>query len=114
MRDAKLIKDITENGNKINYRFKKIDLQKFNDDLKEKFGPILSENIGSLPVGKWQALESDDSLLLVRLNGIQGGLPSREVLRPQLTYDWLNSKQKQAVEGVVQEVVSRYRFKEIP
>ena len=25
MRDAKLIKDITENRNKINYRFKKID-----------------------------------------------------------------------------------------
>ena len=74
------------------------------DDLKEKFGPTLSGNISSLPIGRWQALESDDSLLLVRLNGIQGGLPSRDVLRPQLTYDWLGSQQKQAVERVVQEV----------
>ena len=84
------------------------------DQLKEKFGPVLSDSMCSLPIGKWQALESDESLLLVRLNGIEGGLPSRDVLRPRLTYDWLASKQKQAIERLVEEVTHRYRFKESP
>ncbi len=84
------------------------------DQLQEKFGPILSKNLCSLPIGKWQPIESDESLLLARLNGIQGGLPSRDVLRPRLTYDWLASRQKQAVKRAVEEVVHRYRFEEIP
>lgn len=84
------------------------------DQLKEKFGPSLSENIRSLPVGKWQALETEENLLLVRLGSIDGGLPSRDELRSRLTYDWTMSMQKQAVERVVQEVVRRYRFEEAP
>ncbi len=84
------------------------------DQLKEKFGPILSASMCDLPIGKWQAIESDESLLLVRLNGTSGGLPSRDVLRPRLTYDWLTSKQQQAVARVIQEISSRYRFEESP
>jgi len=83
-------------------------------DLKEKFGPALSESICGLPLGEWQTLESQDSLLLVRLRSIEGGLPDRDVLRPRLLSDWLASTQRQAVESMTEEAVRRYRFEEQP
>ena len=84
------------------------------EQLKEKFGASLSAGICSLPIGKWQRLETEESLLLVRLNRIEGGLPSRDELRSRSTYDWLASKQQQAVERVVRDVVGRYRFEDGP
>ena len=95
--------------------------QKFNT-LKKYYDETWDSNEHTLHVGVFglgaktlaQAYDDATAYLLVRLNRIDGGLPSRDVLRPQLTYDWLVSKQKQAVERVVQEVASRYRFKEAP
>jgi len=83
-------------------------------DLTEKFGPGLSASICSLPVGTWQPLETEDSLLLVRVIGIEGGLPSREAIRPGLTYDWVTGMKQQAVERMVNSVLGRYQFKVEP
>ena len=68
----------------------------------------------SQPIGQWQAQGSDASLLLVRLDGIEGGLPSRDAIRPSLAADWTTAMQRQAVERTTQVVVSRYRFEEAP
>jgi hypothetical protein len=82
------------------------------DDLARKFGPVVAEQIGKLPIGKWQPLESEASLLLVRLNKIEGGLPTWDVLRPRLTSDWEGLMKQQAVDRVVESVTRRYRFED--
>jgi hypothetical protein len=82
------------------------------DQLREKFGPTLQERICSLPIGHWQRLESQEDLLLLRVNGIEGGLPSREVLHARLVSDWQSAMQQQAVERAVEAIVARYRFEE--
>ncbi|WP_437602559.1 hypothetical protein WMF28_13190 [Sorangium sp. So ce590] len=84
------------------------------DKLAAKFGPAVSESICNLPLTTWQALEIEDSLLLVRVNRIDGGLPSREALRPTLAADWVAARKKQAVDDFVESVVARYRFEEKP
>jgi hypothetical protein len=84
------------------------------EDLTEKFGVALSESICALAPGQWQAPESQESLLLVRVNGTEGGLPSRESLRERLTYDWVNAMKQQAVDHMVEDVFRRYRVEERP
>lgn len=84
------------------------------DNLAAKFGPAVSESICSLPLATWRALETEDSLLLVRVNRIDGGLPSREALRPTLTADWVAARKGQAVDDFVESVLARYRFEEKP
>jgi hypothetical protein len=83
-------------------------------DLTEKFGPVLAASICGLPIGAWQPLETDASLLLARVIGIEGGLPSREAVRPALIYDWGVAMKQQAVERMVSGVLGRYQFKEKP
>jgi hypothetical protein len=84
------------------------------EDLTEKFGKPLAERICGLAPGQWQALEEKDSLLLVRVNGTEGGLPSRDLLRERLTYDWVNAMKQQAVDRMVEDVFRRYRVEERP
>ncbi|MGK4003867.1 peptidylprolyl isomerase [Sorangium sp. So ce1036] len=84
------------------------------DDLAAKFGPAVSERICSAPLATWQALETEDSLLLVRVNRIGGGLPSREELRPTLTAEWVAAMKRRAVDDFVESVLARYRFEENP
>jgi len=84
------------------------------DDLKERFGAVLADAMCGLPVGKWQGLQNDKDLLLVRITGLAGGLPNRDDLRPRLVSDWMAWKQQQAVEQMVEAVVKRYRFEDVP
>ncbi|XXT23218.1 hypothetical protein WME94_16925 [Sorangium sp. So ce429] len=84
------------------------------NDLADRFGPAVSESISSLPLATWKALETEDSLLLVRVNRIGGGLPSREELRPILTADWVAAMKKRAADDFVESVLARYRFEKKP
>lgn len=83
-------------------------------DLMKTFGPALSDSICRLPIGQWQPLENQESLLLLRLNKVEGGLPPWDVLRPRLTSDWESLMKQQAVDRLVQDVLGRYRFEERP
>ncbi|WP_207217877.1 MULTISPECIES: peptidyl-prolyl cis-trans isomerase [Sorangium] len=84
------------------------------DKLTAKFGPAVSESICNLPLATWQPLETEDSLLLARVNRIEGGLPSRESIRPTLVVDWVAARKRQAADDFVESVVARYRFEEVP
>jgi hypothetical protein len=84
------------------------------EDLTEKFGAALSASICGLAPGQWQALENQESLLLVRVNGIEGGLPSRNSLRERLTYDWISAVKQQAIDHMVEDVFRRYRVEVRP
>lgn len=81
-------------------------------DLDERLGPVLAARVASLPVGQWQRLESDQDLLLVRLNAVEGGLPDADQLHKRLLADWLYADQKQAADQAVQAILDRYRFEE--
>ena len=83
-------------------------------DLSERFGPALAARIQSLPLGTWQRLETDDALLLARLNDVGGGLPADDELRPRMVADWSYAERKRAVDEAVQAIVDRYRFEVRP
>ncbi len=59
------------------------------------------------------ALETQDSLLLVRVNQ-RRGLPSREAIRAILTIDWAAARKKEAVDEFVKSLLCADRFKESP
>jgi hypothetical protein len=82
------------------------------DDVREKLGARLAGSIGTLPLQAWQRAESDAELLLVRVNQVEGGLPSPEELRPRLVVDWSSAEQQKYVEQSVKKIVDRYRFRE--
>lgn len=84
------------------------------DELAARFGAPASEGICSSPLATWQALETDDRLLLARVNRTSGGLPSREELRPVLTADWVEAMKKRAVDEFIEGVLAQYEFKETP
>jgi hypothetical protein len=81
-------------------------------DLRERLGPALAAGIEGLPVGRWQRLTGGDALLLVRLNALDGGLPSADELRPRLVADWHYAERKQEVDRAVQAIVDRYHIEE--
>jgi hypothetical protein len=80
--------------------------------LEERFGPKLAEEIRALPPGKWQRLESEQNLLLVRLNRVDGGLPSKEELRARLVADFSFAEREQALARATDIIVDRYQFEE--
>lgn len=80
--------------------------------MEEEFGPQVAAQIPGLPVGQWQRLETGDRLLLVRLIGIQGGLPPSEVLHQQLLAGFQAELLRQALEQETQVITRRYRFEE--
>ena len=80
--------------------------------IEQEFGPELAQRICSLPIGEWQPLENQSSLILVRMIRIEGGLPSPEVLHERLVADWRAQMQAKAVERAARGIEARYRFKE--
>jgi hypothetical protein len=84
------------------------------EDLRARLGPDLAARIQALPVGQWQRLESQEALLLVRLNAVEGGLRRADELRRRMIADWWFAEQKRAVDEAVQTIVDRYRFEVRP
>ena len=80
--------------------------------IEQEFGPELTKQICSLPIGQWQSLENERSLILVRMIRIEGGPPSPEVLHERLVMGWKAAQQQQAVERAARAIEARYRFKE--
>ena len=82
------------------------------EELGERVGPELAARIRALPVGQWQRLETEQALLLVRLNAVSGGLLPPDELHGRMLTDWTYADRKQAVDRAVQAIVDRYRFEE--
>jgi hypothetical protein len=80
--------------------------------IEQEFGPAVADQIPKLPVGQWHELETNDRLLLVKLNGIQGGLAAPELLHAQLLAGWKSSKAQKVVEQAAEAATRRYRFEE--
>lgn len=82
------------------------------DEVRDKLGPGVSERLASLPRARWQPAETASDLLLVRVNEVEGGLPSLDELRPRLLVDLANAERQRSVEQAVEALVRRYRFEE--
>ena len=80
--------------------------------IEEEFGPELAKQICSLPIGEWQPLESEKSLILVRMIRIEGGPPNPELQHQRLVLGWKAEMQAKATERAAQAIEARYRFKE--
>jgi PPIC-type PPIASE domain len=83
-------------------------------EMKDRIPPELAERIPSLPLGQWQRLETKQSLLLARVNHVEGGLPSPEELRARLIADWSFATRQDAAERILQHTVDRYRIEPRP
>ncbi len=84
------------------------------DSMKGRLPPKLAKRIPSLPLSKWQRVESDETLWLTRVKKVEGGLPSLEELRPRLVADWSFATRQKAIERILERTVDRYRFEESP
>jgi len=82
--------------------------------IEQEFGATVAEQIRSLPAGQWRELETNDRLLLVKLNAIQGGLAPPAVLHEQLLAGWKAALAQKVVEQATAVVTRRYRFEEKP
>jgi len=82
------------------------------DRIEQEFGPTVADQIRSLPAGQWHELETNDRLLLVKVNGMQGGLAPPAVLHEQLLAGFQAAEAQKAVERATQAVAQRYRFEE--
>jgi hypothetical protein len=82
------------------------------EQLAEKLGEEAAERIGKLPPDEWHALDTPTELLLLRVNRVLGGLPSRDKLRDRLVFDWQTEMRRMAVDRAVEQIVARYRFVE--
>ncbi|MEO6600655.1 MAG: peptidylprolyl isomerase [Polyangiaceae bacterium] len=78
-------------------------------DMKGRIEPELAAILPQMALGKWQRVETPQSFLLSRVAHVDGGLPSAEVLRPQLIVDWTFADRQQAIERVLQRTVDLYR-----
>ncbi|HYP87464.1 MAG TPA: peptidylprolyl isomerase [Polyangiaceae bacterium] len=80
--------------------------------MVQEFGPEVADDIPRLPLGEWRELETNERLLLVKLNHIEGGLPPADVLHEQLLAGWKGQQAQRAVLKAAQAIASRYRFEE--
>ena len=80
--------------------------------IEQEFGAAVADRIRTLPVGQWHELETNDRLLLVKLNGTQGGLAAPAVLHEQLLAGFQAAKAQKVVEQATEAVIRRYRFEE--
>ncbi len=80
--------------------------------IEEEFGADVASRVCSLPVAEWHSLENQNSLILVRMIRVEGGLPNFDVLRERLVMDWKSTRQNEAVERAAQDIAGRYRFEE--
>lgn len=83
-------------------------------DMKDRIEPELAAAIPTLPVGVWRRLETEQNQLLVRVKGVQGGLPPLQDVRTRLITDWSFAKTQEAVDAILQRTVDQYRFEEHP
>jgi hypothetical protein len=84
------------------------------DDLAGRYGAAMAAALCALPVGSWQGLENQDGWWLARVNRVEGGLPSRDEIRPRLVSDWGKARRQEAIERMVRAVLGRYRIEERP
>ena len=80
--------------------------------IEQEFGAAVADQIRSLPPGQWRELETNDRLLLVKLNAIQGGLAAPAVLHEQLLAGFQAEKAQKVVDQATELVTRRYRFQE--
>jgi hypothetical protein len=84
-------------------------------DMKDRVEPELAARIPGLPPGGWQRVETPRNLLLARVKGVGGGVPTRQQLGARLIGDWKRVTQQEAVDAILQRtVLDRYRFEERP
>jgi len=82
--------------------------------IEQEFGVEVADQIRTLPPGQWHEFETNDRLLLVKMNAIQGGLAPPPVLHEQLLAGVQLAKSQKAVEQATQLVMQRYHFEEKP
>ena len=80
--------------------------------IQQEFGPEVANEVPRLPPGQWRALETSDRLLLVKLNGTQGGLAAPDVLHEQLSAGWKATQAQKIVDQATEAVTRRYRFED--
>jgi hypothetical protein len=80
--------------------------------IEQEFGPAVADEIRKLPVGQWHELETNDRFLLVKMNGIQGGLAEPALLHQQLLAGWKGTMAERAVKQATEAAMQRYRFEE--
>ncbi|HYO97291.1 MAG TPA: hypothetical protein VER33_22425, partial [Polyangiaceae bacterium] len=61
---------------------------------------------------RWELLESDRGYHLVRLERVEGGVPSFDELRPRLHNDVLLARREALRRQAEQQTLARYRFVE--
>jgi hypothetical protein len=84
------------------------------DELRARVGASAAERIPSLPLGRWERVDGEGRVLLLRVRRVVGGLPALEELRPRLLSDFTYAAEQQAIERETQRIVERYRFEEEP
>ncbi|HXJ23906.1 MAG TPA: peptidylprolyl isomerase [Polyangia bacterium] len=82
------------------------------DRIEQEFGPEVAGQICRLPIGQWHELETSDRLLLVKMDGIQGGLPPPDLLHARLLAAWQGEMQQKAMAQATRRIADRYRFEE--
>jgi len=80
--------------------------------IEQEFGSAVADQIRSLPTGQWRELETNDRLLLVKMNGTQGGLAAPAVLHEQLLAGFQATRAQKVVEQATEVVTRRYRFEQ--
>jgi hypothetical protein len=80
--------------------------------IEQEFGAEVAAQIRQLPVGPWHALETSDRLLLVRMIGLEGGLPEPELLRARLVAGWKGALAQEAIAQAARAITESYRFDE--
>jgi hypothetical protein len=80
--------------------------------IEQEFGAAVADQVRNLPAGQWRELETSDRLLLVKLNGIQGGLAEPAVLREQLLAGFRANMAQKLVTQATEVLTQRYRFEE--
>lgn len=80
--------------------------------IEQEFGPAVADQIRSLPLGQWSSLETNDRLLLVKLDAKTGGLAPPAVLHAQLLAGFQAMQAQKVVEQASQNLLQRYRFED--
>jgi len=80
--------------------------------IEQEFGTTVADEISKLPPGQWHELETNDRLLLVKMNGIQGGLAPPALLHEQLLAGWKGSQAQKVMEEAAASVARRYLIEE--
>ena len=78
--------------------------------LTHVFGAEFARSLASLSPGRWELLPSQQGYHLVRLERVEGGVPSFDELRPRLERDVLLARREALRRHAEQQTLERYRF----